>query len=117
TFSSPRRNDPRMRCLVSWSSATTPTLIHSQRYQPGAVVCASRMAASLSCAEEVGDATRAQSRLSRIRPDVAAPVPAALALAVGARPHLDGERVAVAHARGGGDHHEAQVVAEARERS
>src|ERR1700674_3422741 len=99
--------------LVARSAATTARLAASQRFQPFAL--ASRMLACLARAFEVADAPGANGGVARVGTDVGAPMPAALALTVRARHHVDGEFAharRLANARRRGDEDELEVFSE-----
>ena len=64
-------------------------------------------------AEQVADAAAADGRVRRVRADVGTPVPAAVALGVGAGQRLHRQRVAAPQRDGRSDEDELQVVAQA----
>src|SRR5689334_2891754 len=123
--SSPGRNDARIGRLVAWSATITASESHSQRRLAGRGVRRSNLAltvrraherARFAGADQVHDAPAAKARVRAFDPDVAAPMPASLALAVRARRYRDRGRVPAPHAGRRSDQYEAQVVAERRER-
>src|SRR6185369_8964939 len=117
----PSRNAATIAALVSWSAANTAAASHSQRSECVrselvAIVVRSCEGARLARAIQVRDAAGAKGRMRGILPHLRAVMPAALALRVRAGPHVDRQRLGRRHRRGGSDHHEAQVILEARER-
>ena len=54
--------------------------------------------------------------MSRIIPDIIAPVPTALAFCIGTRVDRDGEHIGAFDARRGGDQHKPKIVAQRGER-
>src|SRR5436190_20485809 len=98
---SPSEKRASTRALVAWSASTTPSASANQRH-------ALSMRAPLARAVEVRLAAAAE----RLVVHIGAVMPAALALAVRARPDLDLRRTAM-HVRRGGEHDELEVLAEA----
>ena len=137
TRSWPGWNAPRIRCLVAWSSAITAADSHSHASPrdpaatPASVTaaapvagakrrptgpCRSRVAARFARAEQVGHAAPAQPGCAQSLPTSARQCQQRSHFGVPAGRHRDRQRIAATHAGGGGDQHEAQVVAQRCER-
>src|ERR1041384_6988529 len=101
---SPGRKRASTVALVSWSMSTTPPASANQRQALG-------MAAAFARAAQIDLAAPAE----RLVVDVGPVMPAALALAMRARPDFHARLSCAMHARRRGEHHELEIVAQARE--
>src|SRR6187455_42149 len=98
-ISSPGRKVARIAALTTWSATTIATASAIQRVgvRSGEGLIGgltSSMRPRFAAAKQVGDAASAQRGMRRVLADVAAPVPAALALGAARRVHRDRERIA-----------------------